>query len=51
MQYFVAKVLSYYELLTFNHECCIIQPDSDIQRETYYYSGQARVVHSERGEL
>ena len=49
---YVAKVLSYYELLTFSHECCIIQPDSDIQRETYgYYSGQARVVHLERGEL
>ena len=29
-----------------------MQSDSDIQRETnVYYSGQARVVHSERGEL
>jgi len=29
-----------------------MQSDSDIQRETYVdYSGQARVVHSERGEL
>ena len=29
-----------------------MQPDSDIQRETYgYYSGLARVVHLERGDI
>jgi len=29
-----------------------MQPDSDIQRETYvYYSGLSRVVHLERGAL
>ena len=41
-----------YKLLTFHHKYCTIQADSVTQRETYvYYSGQARVVHSERGEL